>query len=205
MVVLQVVHPNRASVLKDGAVPRHAVRHPRDQLGQVKRRVRIMTDAEQQHLSIQVVHPADRAFGNVGRKGKRARGDAGSLGSGRREGLQVTAAQHTGQSPEAVGNDSQVGRRAGSEWIEGFLVVSGPGRHGQRAVRAEGVAKGIDQAFGSALDGTDGTKGGVYQQDTALLDPKPTELLRDLGSAQLRWLDLALRASFEDPLRADTP
>ena len=96
----------------------------------------------------------------------------------------MTAAQHAGQSPEGVGNDSQVGRRAGSEWIEGFVVVPRPGRHDQSAVRAEGVAKGIDQAFGSALDRTDGTKGGVYQQDTALLDPEPTELLRDLCSAQ---------------------
>lgn len=87
MVVLQIVKPNRASVLEDRAVPRYAVRHPREQLGQVERRVCIVTDAEEQHLSVQVVHPAYRAFGSVGRKGQRAGGDPGSLESGRREGL----------------------------------------------------------------------------------------------------------------------
>lgn len=96
----------------------------------------------------------------------------------------MTASQHTGHSPEGISNDSQVRRRSGREWIEGFVVVSGPGRHGQSAVRAEGITKSIDQAFGSSLDGTDGTKGGVYQQDTAFPDPEPTELLRYLGSPQ---------------------
>src|SRR5882724_5243761 len=64
MVVLLVVDPNRTTVLEDRAVPRHPVRNGGEELRQMECRVGLMTDAEEEHLSVQIVHPTDRAGGD---------------------------------------------------------------------------------------------------------------------------------------------
>jgi hypothetical protein len=91
MVVLLVVDPDRPTVLEDRAVPRHAVRNRCEELRQMERRVGIMTDAEKQHLPVQIVHPTDRALRDVGWEREWIGGDPGSLRSGRREGVEVIA------------------------------------------------------------------------------------------------------------------
>jgi hypothetical protein len=65
MVVLTVVYPNRESVLKHRTVRRHAVWNAREELRQVQRGVGVMADPEQQHLPVQIVHPTDRALGDM--------------------------------------------------------------------------------------------------------------------------------------------
>jgi len=87
MVVLPVVDPNRASVLEHRAVRRHAVWNGREKLHQVECGVGVMTDSEKEHLPVQIVHPTDRALGNVGWKRKRIGGDQEGLRSGRGEGV----------------------------------------------------------------------------------------------------------------------
>jgi hypothetical protein len=91
MVVLLVVDPDRATVLEDRAVPRHAVRNGGEELRQMERRVGLMTDAEKEHLPVQIVHPPDRTVRDVGWKRERVGGDPGSFRSGRREGVEVIA------------------------------------------------------------------------------------------------------------------
>jgi hypothetical protein len=96
VVVLPVVDPNRASVLEHRAVRRHAVWNGRQKLRQVECGVGVMTDSEKEHLAVQIVHPTDRALGNVGRERERIGGDQEGFGSGRGEGVKVIASQHTG-------------------------------------------------------------------------------------------------------------
>ena len=64
VVVLPVVDPNRASVLEDRAVLRHAVRNAGEEFRQVERRVGVVADPEEEHLAVQLVHPADGLSGS---------------------------------------------------------------------------------------------------------------------------------------------
>jgi hypothetical protein len=108
MVVLSIGDPNRAPILEHRAILRHTVRNAGEQFCQVECRVRVMVHPEQEYLSVQIVHPTDRACGAVGWKGERVGGDTGGLGPDRREGEGVIASQHTGQSPERIRYDSKV-------------------------------------------------------------------------------------------------
>jgi hypothetical protein len=161
VVVLPIFDPSRASVLEHCAVPRHAVRNRRKKFRQVKRRVGVMTDPEKQHLPVQIVHPTDRAFRDVRWKRERVGDDPGSFRPGCRKGVEVIAPSHAGQSPEGVGNDSEVGRGCSSHRVEGFVVIPRPGRHHQGATGADGVMKSLDQAEWSSLDRPGSPKGRV--------------------------------------------
>ena len=185
VVVFLVVYPNRASILEDRAVPRHAVRSARDDLRQVERSIGVMTDAEQEHLPVQIAHPPDRAFGNVGRKRQWVGGDPGSLRSGRREGVDVIASPHTGRSPERFRDDAEARRHGSGEWIEGLVILPRPGRHHQGSVGTECVTERLNQAERPSLDRSGSPEGRVHQQDTAFLDSERAELISDLGPAQL--------------------
>ncbi len=96
MVILPIRNPNRAFVLEHRAMLRHPIRNAREELRQVERGVGVMTNPEKQHLPVQIVHPTDWAFGDVGRERERVGDDAGSFRPGRRAGEAVIAAQHTG-------------------------------------------------------------------------------------------------------------
>lgn len=74
----------------------------------MERCVRVMANPQQEHLSVQIVHPTDGTFGDVGWKREWIRGDPGRLGPDRREGLDVIASRCTGQSPERIRDDPQV-------------------------------------------------------------------------------------------------
>lgn len=193
MVVLPLVDLNWASVLEDRAVLRRAVRDAREEFSQVERRVGVMIDPEKEYLPVQIVHTTDRAFGDVGRKRERIGGDPGSFRSGRREGVEVIASQHTGHSPERIRDDSEVWRRWGGHRVEGFVVIPRPRRHHQGAVGPEGITESLDQAERSSLDRPCGPEGCVYEQDTTLLHSEGAELIGYLGSAQLIPIGLALQ------------
>jgi hypothetical protein len=130
MVVLLVIDPDRASVLEHGAVSGHPVWNPCQEFRQVERRVGVMTNTKEKHLSIQLVYPSYRAFRDVGWKRKWIGRDPGSFRASRREGLAVIAAQHTGQSPEGVSDNSQVWRRWSGHRVKGFILIPRPrGNH----------------------------------------------------------------------------
>jgi hypothetical protein len=184
MVVLLIVDPNRASVLEHRAVLRHSVRNPREEFRQVERRIRVMTYPDKKHLPVQIVQPTDRAFGDVGRNGKRVGGDPDSFRPERRERMEVIASPYIGQSPESIRNDSEAWRRWTGKWVEGSFVILRPRRHCQGAVGAEDVMESLDQAERSSIDWSCAPEGGVYEQDTAFLDSEGTELIGYLSSAQ---------------------
>jgi hypothetical protein len=96
----------------------------------------------------------------------------------------VVASQRSGESPEHVGDDPEIGRCGGGYGIEGLFVAPGPGRHRHGAFGANGVAKGLYQSERPSLDRPGGPKGAVYQQDTAQLDAKGTQLIGYFGPAQ---------------------
>jgi hypothetical protein len=108
MVILPVADSNRVSLLEHRAVFRHTIGNARDELRQVERGIGVMANPEKQHLSIQIVHPTDRACGDMGRERERVGDDARSFGPGRRAGEAVIAAQHTGQPPERIRYHAQI-------------------------------------------------------------------------------------------------
>jgi hypothetical protein len=104
MVILAVVDPDGATVLKDGAVFQHAIRNIREEFRQMESRVGVMADADEEHLSVQIAYTTDRAFRDVGREWERIRGDLAAPRSGCREGMEVLTSSHVGQSPEYIRN-----------------------------------------------------------------------------------------------------
>lgn len=82
VVVLRVINPDGPTVLHDRAVLRHSIRNLREDFGEMDGRIRLMPDAEEQDLSVQFVHAADRTLGTVrrqwqriGRDGRRPRAE----------------------------------------------------------------------------------------------------------------------------------
>lgn len=67
MVVLSVVDPNGASILKDRAGLRNAVRNSVEEFCQVEGRVGVMVDPDEENLSVEIVYTTDRAFRDVRR------------------------------------------------------------------------------------------------------------------------------------------
>ena len=108
MVILAVVDPNRAPTPEDGAVLRHAVRDAREQLRQVERGVGVVTDPEEEHLPVQLVHPTDGTFEDVRREREWAGGDLRCLRAGRRKRERVVASCYPGQPPEQIRDDAEV-------------------------------------------------------------------------------------------------
>ena len=86
VVVLVIREFDRDSVLDDRDALRYAVGDPGDELGEVERRIDLVIDAEQEHLSVELVHSAHGALRNVRREGKRVLQDDLGSGPGSRKG-----------------------------------------------------------------------------------------------------------------------
>jgi hypothetical protein len=56
MVIFSIVDPNQAPILEEGTVLHHAVWNAREEFRQVKRSVGVVTDPEEEHLPVQLVH-----------------------------------------------------------------------------------------------------------------------------------------------------
>ena len=108
MVILAIVDPNRAPILEDSAVLRHAVRNAREKLRQVERGVGVVTDPEEEHLPVQLVHPTDGTFEDVRREREWTGGDLRCLRAGRRERERVVASRYPGEAPEHIRDDAEV-------------------------------------------------------------------------------------------------
>ena len=65
VVVLHVIDPHRPAVLDHRAVLRHGVGYLRKDLSEMDGRILAMPDPEEQDLSVELVHAADRALGTV--------------------------------------------------------------------------------------------------------------------------------------------
>lgn len=109
VIVFPVMNPDRASILKNGAIFGQAVGNAGEDFGQVEGRIRIMADAEKENLPIQFVDAAHGTFGDVRGKRQRAGDNPGGVRSGGREGVEVIATQDARLPPEEVGDDSEVG------------------------------------------------------------------------------------------------
>jgi hypothetical protein len=66
MVVLPIVDSNRPSCLEHCAVLRHTIGNTCEEFRQVECRISVMTNPEEEHLPIKVVHATDGAFRDVG-------------------------------------------------------------------------------------------------------------------------------------------
>jgi hypothetical protein len=185
MVIFAVVDPNGASVLQNRAVLRHAVRNACEELRQVKHRVGVVIDPKEEYLPVQIVNATNRTLRDVRRKREWIGGDPVSFRSGRREGMNVIASQCAGQSPEHIRNDSEARRCRSAHRVEWLVVITRPGRHHQSALGPASVTERLDQAERSSLNRPGGPEGRVCEQHTARRDSESSELIGQLGSAQL--------------------
>jgi hypothetical protein len=186
VVVLAVVDPKRPAILAaDGARSGNPVRHPRDQLGQVKRRIGVVPDTEEEDLPVQFVYPADRAFRSMRREGKWVRSDTCGVGPRGGEGVDLRTPNHTRKPPEGVGHDAEIGSDGGSRGLEWQVVVAAPGRHDECSGGPDGLTQRRDQCPGPSFDRSHGAKGGVDQQHASLLHAQRAELVRQRGAIRL--------------------
>jgi hypothetical protein len=109
MVVLSVVDPNRTPSRQHRAVSWHPVWGAGEQFRQVQGRVRIVPDAEEKYLAVQVQDPANGAVRAVWREGEWAGGHTCRFGPRRRERLAVAAPLDAGLAPEQIRHDPQIG------------------------------------------------------------------------------------------------
>lgn len=180
VVVLTVLDPLGPAVAQDRQRFRHAVGHAGHDLGQVERRVRLVPDAEEEDLAVQLVHPAHGALGDVGRERERVDEDPGGCRARRREGEEVIAAPHAGEPPERVRDDAEVRRRRRRLGVERLVVVPRPRGHDQRPGRTERQHERLDQPSGPAPDRLHSAERRVDEQDAALPDTECAELAREL-------------------------
>jgi hypothetical protein len=126
MVVLPVIDPSALSVSEHRAMPRHPVGNAGEELRQMERGIGVMTNPEEEHLPVQIVYPADRAFGDVRWKREWTRGNRGSLRSNRRKGVAVIASLYPGKSPERIRHDAEARRCWSGDRVERLVVLVRP-------------------------------------------------------------------------------
>ncbi len=96
MVILSIVDPNRAPILEDGTVLRHAVRNASKEFRQVEHGVGVMTNPDEEYLPVQFVHTTDGTCGDVGRNRKWAGGDLRRLRASRCKSKRMAASDYPG-------------------------------------------------------------------------------------------------------------
>ena len=110
MIVLFIVDPDRAPVLRRPCNVRHAIRYADHQFREMQHRVGVMADAKKEHLAIEIMHAAGGTCGNMRRKRKWVDGDHAGIRSDSRESVAMIASLHAGQSPEHVRDGAEIRR-----------------------------------------------------------------------------------------------
>ena len=147
--------------------------------GQVHGGIAVVADAEQQYLTVELVHAADRTVRAVRYVCRMRAYDAGSRRAARRKGVRAVAAQDAREAPESIGDHthSAAGRDAR---IERVIVVVAHARHDQRAFGTQRRFECGDQSARSVLDRPDPGEGGVREEHAARryaeLDQLPNQL-----------------------------
>jgi len=92
----------------------------------------------------------------------------------------VIAAHDAWLAPEGVGHHAQIQRGRGTHGVEGRVRVARPGRHDQRAPRAESGVQGLDEAQRPALHRPHGPERRVHQEHAPRSHAEDMEVLDDL-------------------------
>jgi hypothetical protein len=114
MVVFAVAEPNRPVTQPDSHEFRQPVGYTSQAFRQMDGGVCIVPDAKQQDLSVQLMHPANRALLTMRRQGQRVGNDALRLRACGRERMGMLTAQGARLAPEQLRDDAQIeiGRRS---------------------------------------------------------------------------------------------
>ena len=94
-----------------------------------------MTDAEQQHLPVQLIDAPHRAVDAVRDLDRVRGGDAGGLGAGGGKGMRAVAAQDARYAPESIGHHAHFFDARGGTRVKGVFIVPRHAGHDQRALR----------------------------------------------------------------------
>ena len=161
------------------------------------RRVGVVIDPEQRHLTVLVMHPSHGARGDVRRQPKRVGEDLLGLRSHGREGLRVVAPRGTGQTPERVRDDAEIDVRTQGTGVEGLVAVAFPGGHDQGPVRSQGIPQRRDQPLRPTVDRTDRPERGVHEQNSP--DSTPRSASCYTTSTLVGGTSLFTRATLKKP------
>ena len=110
MIVLAIVYAHGPAVSQNRAIGGCAIRHAGDELGEMKRCVGVVADAQQQHLAVMLMHAPDRAFRDMRRQRQRINKDRLGQWANGRESLKMVATANLWQAPEHIGSDAQIAR-----------------------------------------------------------------------------------------------
>lgn len=150
-----------------------------DRLGQMDRRIRVVTDAEEQYLSVEIVYTTDRAIAAVREVERMRCEDVRGARTGGGKGVRAVATQHAGQPPEGVRDDPESAALPGPR-IEGVVVVAAHARHHERSARAHRIEQSRDQPVRTALYRLDMREGGMHQQHAAGFHSEIAQFTRHL-------------------------
>jgi hypothetical protein len=198
MIVLPIVDADGLAILQHRAVSRHPVGDAREKLGQMERRVGVMANAKEQHLSVALVDTTDGTFRNMGRKRERIEGDRACFRPDRREGMGVIAAKYARHSPKGIRHHAEAWGRRSVLGIERPVVVLRGGRHHHGGLAADRITERRNHAERPSLDRPCCPERGMDEQHATCPDAELPQLIGDSGSAHL---DAAIRHS---PSRANS-
>ena len=154
---------------------RLTVAHAGDVLGDVDRRIGVVSYSEQQHLAVELVHASGRAIEAVRHVHGMRQSDARGLRAERGERMGTVAAQDARHPPEAVGERPH-GATGHAAAIERRVVVVGHARHDEGSAFTERREQRLDEAAGPALNRCNFRECRVHQQHTACFDAQRVKL-----------------------------
>jgi hypothetical protein len=144
-------------------------------LGQVDRRIGIVTNPEQEDLPVELIDAPDRTIQAVGD----VRGMSGcnfpSLGTRCGEGVRTVTPENAGQAPERVRYDTHA-QAWSPRRIEWMIVIVTHAGHDQCSGRPQCAPQRFDKAQRAAFHRRQLRERRVYDQDTTGLYPELLEL-----------------------------
>src|SRR5262245_39799875 len=150
MVNLVVVVPSWLSVFQDRQVFRSTIAHPGQSFGEMDHSIRVVSDAEQEHLPIQFIESTHRAIQPVGDVERMRRGDFRSPRAERGEGVRAVASCDSWKLPECIRNNTHSNAACCSR-DERMIIVVTHTRHHQSAWSSKSVPKCRNQTLRSTF------------------------------------------------------
>jgi len=164
VVDLLVIKPDRPAILQNRDVRFSSVSHPREILCQMNGRVGLVSDAQQEHLTRELVGTADGAIEAVRRVNGVGGCDLFCTRANCGEGVRTVAAEHVRTPPEPFRNDSHLPTGTRPR-VKRVIIIPGHTRHHECTIGSQRVAQSGNEAQRSSCDGPDFRECRVHEQD----------------------------------------
>jgi hypothetical protein len=186
VVYLDVVHARELPPDPRDQVLGPSITNPCQILREMHRCIPVVTHAQQEHLSVQLVDAAYRAIQPVRDVDWMRGGNLCGFWTYRRERVWAVTPEHVRKAPERVGYDAHP-ETWGCMGIERVIVVITHAGHDEGTGRAKCRPQCTDKPERPAFKRGDLGKGGVHDQDTARINTHGAELCNDVVSFECRY------------------